>query len=80
MAKKRGGSLADVFLSLPWILRVLVAIFFDFVLGIIRLIDGLMQGNIVKILLGILWIFYGLGIGWILDIICVLLNRRPFFF
>ena len=54
MAKKRGGSLADVFLSLPWILRVLVAIFFDFVLGIIRLIDGLMQGNIVKILLGIL--------------------------
>lgn len=80
MAKKNGSSLANVFLSLPWILQVLVAIFFDFVLGIIRLIDGCMQGDILKILLGILWIFYGLGIGWILDIICVLLKKRPFFF
>lgn len=77
MAKRRSGSLGDWFWSLPWILKVLCAIFLDCVLGIIRLVDGLTSGNILKILVGILWIFYGLGIGWLIDIICTLLNIRP---
>ena len=77
---KRKGSLADVVWSLPWILKVLIVIFFDVVFGICRFVDGLLQGNILKIIVGFLWIFYGLGLGWILDIIFVLLNRRPLLF
>lgn len=76
MAKKK-GSCGNAIMSLPWILRVLLAILLDVVFGIARFIDGLLQGNIVKIIIGFLWIFYGLGIGWLLDIIFVLLNRRP---
>lgn len=76
MAKKSGG-LGNTLMSLPWIVRVLLAIFLDVVYGIARFIDGILQGNIIKILVGFLWIFYGLGIGWIIDIICTLCNIRP---
>ena len=79
MAKKK-ASLANAIMGLPWIVRVLLAIFLDCVYGIARLIDGIAQGNVLKIILGFLWIFYGLGIGWILDIICTLFNIRPIFF
>ncbi|MBR7186475.1 MAG: hypothetical protein IKD43_03190 [Clostridia bacterium] len=78
MAKKSG--LADVLWGLPWILKLLVAIFFDVVFGVCRFVDGILQGDIIKIIIGFFWIFYGLGIGWIIDIICVALNIRPFFF
>lgn len=76
MAKKK-GSCGNALMSLPWILRVLLVIFLDVIFGIARFIDGLLQGNVVKVIIGFLWIFYGLGIGWLLDIIFVLLNRRP---
>ena len=81
MAKKNRGSCGNAIMSLPWIVRVILVIFFDgFVFGISRFIDGLIQHNIVKIILGFLWIFYGLGIGWLLDIIFILIGRRPLFF
>lgn len=78
MAKK--GGLAAIVMDLPWILQVIIAIFFDFVLGICRFIDGLLEGDIIKAIVGFLWIFYGLFIGWILDIVCFLLKKRPILF
>lgn len=77
MAKRKSGSFGGALMSLPWIVRVLLAIFLDVVYGIARFIDGLVQRNVLKIIIGFLWIFYGLGIGWILDIICTLFNIRP---
>ena len=74
MAKK--GGLGNALWSLPWIVKVLL-LFVDFVYGIARFVDGILEGNIVKILVGFLWIFYGLGIGLIIDIIFVILNKRP---
>ena len=76
MANKK-GSLGGALWSLPWILKVLLAIFLDVVLGIARFVDGILEGNILKVLIGFLWIFYGLGIGWIIDIIFALINKRP---
>lgn len=78
MAKQ--SSLADALWSLPWILKVLCAIFLDCVYGVCRFVDGLVQKDFVKAILGFLWIFYGLGIGWLADIIMVVLNKRPLFF
>lgn len=80
MAKKKSGSLANAIMGLPWIVRLLLAIFLDFVYGIARFVDGLAQRNVLKIIIGFLWIFYGLGIGWILDIICVIVGARPILF
>lgn len=74
------SGLANVIWALPWIVKVLIAIFADCVFGVCRLIDGIIQGNILKVLIGFLWVFYGLGIGWIIDIVCTLLNIRPIFF
>ena len=78
MAKK-GAACGNAIMGLPWILRVLLAIFLDCVLGICRFIDGILQGKILKIIIGFLWIFYGLAIGWILDIVFMVLGMRPLF-
>lgn len=77
MAKSKHGSFGGALMSLPWIARVLLAIFLDVVYGIARFIDGLTQRNVLKVIIGFLWIFYGLGIGWLLDVICTLFNIKP---
>ncbi len=77
MAKRKSGSFGSALMSLPWIARVLLGIFLVVVYGIARFIDGLTQRNVLKVIVGFLWIFYGLGIGWLLDIICTLFNIRP---
>ena len=46
MAKK-GAACGNAIMGLPWILRVLLAIFLDCVLGICRFIDGIFQGKIL---------------------------------
>ena len=78
MASK--SSLANVLWELPWILKLLIAIFFDCVYGVCRFVDGLLQKDILKAVIGFLWIFYGLFSGWIADIIFVALNRRTLLF
>ena len=79
MAKKKGGF-ADAVWGLPWIVKVLLAIFLDCIYGICRFVDGLLEHNIIKAIIGFLWIFYGLVIGWIADIIFALFNKRPLLF
>lgn len=78
MAKK--SSLANVIWSLPWIVRLIIVIFADCVYGVCRFVDGIFQKDLLKIIVGFLWIFYGLAIGWVLDIICVALDKRPLLF
>ncbi len=73
----KSGSLSSTLLSLPWIVRLLIVIFADFIYGVARLLDGIAQKNVLKIIVGFLWIFYGLGIGYVLDIICTLFNIKP---
>lgn len=67
----------DKLWNLPWLVRLLVAIFLDFVFGLCRFIDGLAQGNLLKIIVGFIWIFYGLAIGWLIDVVCCVFNVRP---
>lgn len=80
MAKRKKSSLANVIMSLPWIFRLLIAIFADCVYGFCRLVDGVIQRNWLKAIVGFLWLFYGLGIGWVIDIIMVALGMRPLLF
>jgi len=58
--------------KLGWIPNLLLTIFLDpIVQGINRVLRG-------KVIIGILWIITGglFGIGWIIDIITVLLNKK----
>lgn len=59
--------------ELPLIVKVLLVIFLDFIVyGIYRIANG-------KLLIGVLWIITGgfFGIGWIIDIITVILHGKP---
>ncbi|MCL2679678.1 MAG: TM2 domain-containing protein [Dehalococcoidia bacterium] len=63
--------MAKTIVKVPWILNLLLTIFFDPIWnGINRIIRG-------KVIIGILWIITGgfFCIGWIIDIITVLLNK-----
>jgi len=58
--------------KLGWIANVILTIFFDpIVQGINRILRG-------RVIIGLLWIITGgvFGIGWIIDIITVVLNKR----
>ena len=58
--------------KLGWIPNLLLTIFLDpIVQGINRVLRG-------KVIIGILWIITGglFGIGWIIDIITVLINKK----
>jgi tryptophan-rich sensory protein len=58
--------------KLGWIVNVILTIFFDpIVQGINRILRG-------KVIIGLLWIITcGIfGIGWIIDIITVILNKK----
>ena len=58
--------------KLGWIVNVILTIFFDpIVQGINRILRG-------KVIIGILWIItVGIfGIGWIIDIITIIVNKK----
>jgi len=58
--------------KLGWIANIILTIFFDPVAqGINRILRG-------RVIIGILWIITGgaFGIGWIIDVITVILNKK----
>lgn len=58
--------------SLDWIVQLVLTIFFDpLVQGINRILRG-------KLIIGVIWILTGglFGIGWIVDIIQLLMNKE----
>lgn len=62
--------------GLPWIIRVLLVILYGFYGNLIRLFKSLAKNNIVGIILAIILLCSGgLIILWIVDLICVLLNK-----
>lgn len=64
-------SLVQAFDNLPLILKVLLAL---------PVIDGLAWGiyRICKgqVIAGIIWIFIGAAIGWLIDMVCLLIWRK----
>jgi len=58
--------------KLGWIINVILTIFLDpIVQGINRILRG-------RVIIGLLWIITGgvFGIGWIIDIVTVILNKK----
>ena len=69
---------AKAFDKLPRIVKILLTIFFDFITGgLYRLLKGLEKKNIVLIVAGIIWLCtLGWGIGWIIDIVCIIVKGK----
>jgi hypothetical protein len=67
--------------GLPWIVKLLLVIFFDpIVYGIYRIVKGVKKNNIVVLIAGVLYLFTGLFvIGWIIDIFTVATSGKVTF-
>ena len=61
--------------SLPWIVTLLLVIFFDALYGAIY---RLCKGDVVGIVVAIIWFATSgfFGIGWIIDIITVIFKKK----
>jgi len=63
-----------------WLKIVLCFFVLDWSWAIWRICKGIKANSLIQIVLGILWIFVGGTVLWLLDIICILINDYPFLF
>jgi len=71
-------SFIKTFDDLPFILKIIFALpGLDFLWGIYRLLKGLDKKNTLLIVAGIVWIVLGWGILWIIDLVTIILNKKP---
>jgi len=78
MAKK--NELIKAFDDLPWILKLIFALpALDIIWAIYRIVKGVTQENLFLLVIGILWIFPGVAIGWIVDLVSIALFKHPIF-
>lgn len=67
--------------ALPkWVKVVLCLPVLDIVWAIYRIAEGVGNKNMLHVVLGILWIFVGGTVLWILDLVSILLTDRIFWF
>lgn len=62
----------------PFIIQLLFSLpILNFIYGIYRVLKGVQKNNILLIIVGIIWIFAGAAIFWIIDLISVILYKKP---
>ena len=72
------NALVAWFDDLPWILKIIFCIpMLDIVWAVYRIVKGVTEGNVLLIVLGILWIFPGSVVCWVLDLVTTILFKRP---
>lgn len=54
--------------------------FVDIIWAIYRLFGAIINKNVLHIVLAALWIVFGGFIGWVLDLICILVTGHIFWF
>lgn len=63
-----------------WLKLVLCLWILDISWAIWRILKAVKHNSGLELVLGILWILFGGTVGWILDIVCIILNDYPFWF
>lgn len=64
--------------SAPLLIKILFALpVLNVVYAIYRIAKGLDKGNLLLVIVGIIWIFLGTTILWIVDLICIILFGKP---
>ena len=67
--------------SRPRIVKILFCLpVIDIIWAVYRILLAISKGNVLQLVLGILWIFFGGMVGWILDLIWIILFNRIFWF
>lgn len=63
--------------DLPWIVKLILCIpALDIVWAVYRIIKGVVAKDIVKVIIGIVWIFGACTITWLFDLVTVALNKN----
>lgn len=71
-------SLIKTFDDLPFVVKVILALpGIDFLWGIYRLLKGLDKKNTLLIVVGVIWIFAGFAVLWLVDLITIILYKKP---
>ncbi|AUD65998.1 hypothetical protein BK011_09975 [Tenericutes bacterium MZ-XQ] len=65
--------------DLPVIIKLILALpgIDSFAWGIYRIVKGLDRNDTVQIIVGIIWLLAGWAVLWIIDIITILMYKRP---
>ncbi|MFA5471539.1 MAG: hypothetical protein WCZ00_03645 [Acholeplasmataceae bacterium] len=65
--------------NLPWIVKLILALpgIDSFAWGIYRIIKGLKNNDMLQIIIGIIWLLAGWAVLWIVDIITIILYKKP---
>lgn len=67
--------------NLPRIWKIVLCLpVLDIIWAIWRICKSVERGNILELVLAILWIFAGSTVLWILDIVFIILYNYPFWF
>ena len=74
-------KLIDALDDLPWIVKLILCIpALDIVWAVYRIMKSIDASNVVGIILGILCIVPGAAIIWVVDLVCVFLNKKVWWF
>lgn len=71
-------GIVKAFDDLPWVVKIILALpFIDGIAwGIYRLAKGIDKNDGVLILAGILWIFLGIFILWVIDLVTIIMHGK----
>ena len=62
--------------ELPLIVKIILAL--PFIDGIVFGIYRICRGDMIAVILGVIWIFIGSAVGWIIDIVFLALGKPVF--
>lgn len=72
------NELVKAFDDLPWIAKLLLCLpALDIAWAIYRIIKGVTTKNTLMIVAGIFWIVFGCFITWLVDLVCVIVYKKP---
>lgn len=67
--------------NLNWLVKLLLALpVVDVVWAAYRIIKGTQSHNVLQLVFGILWIIPGIAFCWLIDIVCILIWKKPVLF
>lgn len=74
-------NLIKSFDNLPWIVKLILALpgIDGLAWGIYRLVKGIDKNDLLLIVVGIIWIFAGAAILWIIDLVSVIIYKKVVF-
>lgn len=64
--------------NLPKIAKIILCLpVIDIIWAIYRIVKGIDSNNTLLLVLGIVWIFFGSTVTWVVDLITTVLNGKP---